>query len=140
MPRSPLLAAGQQASEERFVERVRLLCVHPRQRGATDERSHAQVIELVGLGGAGCRRCRAGSAGRPVVQAEGDELRPAAHHAESLALLVLSSLGVEFMSGKQVEKLPETVVLWATAWISYFLNDLEQSHSIRHGRFQAALI
>ena len=40
-------------------------------------------------------------------QAEGDELRPAAHHAESLALLVLSSLGVEFMSGKQVEKLPE---------------------------------
>ena len=39
-------------------------------------------------------------------QAEGDELRPAAHHAESLALLVLLSLGVEFMSGKQVEKLP----------------------------------
>ena len=30
MPRSPLLAAGQQATEERFVERVRLLCVHGR--------------------------------------------------------------------------------------------------------------
>ena len=47
--RSPLLAAGQQASEERFVERVRLFSVHARQRGATDEGLHAEVIELVRL-------------------------------------------------------------------------------------------
>lgn len=42
-----------------------------------------------------------------LVKAEGDELRPTAHHAKSLALLVLSNLGVEFMSGKQIEKLTE---------------------------------
>ena len=106
MPRSPLLATGQQASEERFVEGVRLLCVHPRQRGTTDERSHAQVIELVGLGAQVADDVAQALQAAQLSQAEGDELRPAAHHAESLALLVLSSLGVEFMSGKQVEKLP----------------------------------
>ena len=59
-------------------------------------------------------------------QAEGDELRPAAHHAESLALLVLSSLGVEFMSGKQVGQLPEDCGIMGH-------DLLPQSHSIRHG-------
>ena len=44
-------------------------------------------------------------------EAEGDELRPAAHHAESLAFLVLPGLGVEFMLGKQVQKLPEDCVM-----------------------------
>ena len=37
MPRGPLLTTSQQASEERFVERTRLLGVHPRQRRAADE-------------------------------------------------------------------------------------------------------
>ena len=46
-----------------------------------------------------------------MAETEGDELLPAAHHAESLALLVLPSLGVEFMSGKQIEKLPEDCVM-----------------------------
>ena len=53
------------------------------------------------------RLCRAGE----LSEAEGDELRPAAHHAESLPLLVLPGLGVEFMSGKQIEKLPEDCVM-----------------------------
>ena len=44
-------------------------------------------------------------------QAEGDELRPAAHHAESLALLVLSGLGVEFMSGSKSRSCRKTVVM-----------------------------
>ena len=49
------------------------------------------------------RLCRPPSCPRP----RATNCAQAAHHAESLALLVLSSLGVEFMSGKQVEKLPE---------------------------------
>ena len=47
-----------------------------------------------------------------------DELRPAAHHAESLALLVPPGLGVEFMSGKQVEKLSEDCGMMRMVWIS----------------------
>ena len=53
------------------------------------------------------RLCRPPSWPRP----RGDELRPAAHDAESLALLVLPGLGVEFMSRKQIEKLPEDCVM-----------------------------
>ena len=35
--------------------------------------------------------------------------------------------------GSKSRSCRKTVVLWATAWISCLLNDLEQSHSIRHG-------
>ena len=111
MPRGPLLTTSQQASEERFVEGVRLLGVHPRQRRAADEGPHAEVIELVGLGAQVADDVAQALQTGQLPQAEGDELRPAAHHAESLALLVLSGLGVEFMSGKQVEKLPEDCVM-----------------------------
>ena len=140
MPRSPLLAAGQQASEERFVERVRLLCVHPRQRGTTDERSHTQVIELVGLGAQVADDVAQALQAAQLSQAEGDELRPAAHHAESLALLVLSSLGVEFMSGKQVEKLPEDcgIVGHGLDLLSFERFGAKSFYQTR--RFQAALI
>ena len=65
------------------------------------------MIELVRLGAQVADDVAQALQAAQLSQAEGDELRPAAHHAESLALLVLSSLGVEFMSGKQVEKLPE---------------------------------
>ena len=65
------------------------------------------MIELVGLGAQVADGVAQALQAAQLPQAEGDELRPAAHHAESLALLVLSSLGVEFVSGKQVEKLSE---------------------------------
>ena len=38
--------------------------------------------------------------------------------------------------GSKSRSCRKTVVLWATAWISCLLNDLEQSHSIRHGGFK----
>ena len=44
-----------------------------------------------------------------------------------MALLVLSSLGVEFMSGKQVEKLPRRLWYYGQAWISCLLNDLDRT-------------
>ena len=111
MPRGALLTTSQQASEERFVERTRLLRVHPRQRRAADEGPHAEVIELVRLGAQVVDDVPQALQAGELAETEGDELRPAAHHAESLALLVLPSLGVEFMSGKQVEKLPEDCVM-----------------------------
>ena len=49
------------------------------------------------------RLCTAGQLAQP----ERDELRPAAHNSQALAALMLARLGVEFMSRKQREKLPE---------------------------------
>ena len=72
---------------------------------------HAAVIELVGLGAQIADDVAQALQAGQLAEAEGDELRPAAHHAESLTLLVQSGLGVEFMSGKQVEKLPEDCVM-----------------------------
>ena len=65
------------------------------------------MIELVGLGAQVADDIAQALQAGQLSQAEGDELRPAAHHAESLVLLVPPGLGVEFMSGKQVEKLSE---------------------------------
>ena len=97
---------------------------------ASDER-HAEVIELVGLGAQVADDVAQALQTGQLPQAEGDELRPAAHHAESLALLVLSGLRVEFMSGKQVEKLPEDCAMMGHGLDLLSLNDLQQSHSIR---------
>ena len=105
MPRGPLPTTRQQAGEECFVERVWLLGVDPRQRRAADEGLHAEVIELVGLGAQVADDVAQALQATELAETEGDELRPAAHDAESLALLVLPGLGVEFMSGKQIEKL-----------------------------------
>ena len=49
MPRCQSLTASEQAPKECFVEAVRLLRVHARQRGATDEPSDAQVVQLAVL-------------------------------------------------------------------------------------------
>ena len=46
-----------------------------------------------------------------LAQAEGDELRPAAHDAQALPALMVARLGVEFMSRKQRQKLPEDCVM-----------------------------
>ena len=73
--------------------------------------TYGVLIELVGLGAQVADDVAQALQTGQLPQAEGDELRPAAHHAESLALLVLSALGVEFMSGKQVEKLPDDCVI-----------------------------
>ena len=40
-------------------------------------------------------------------EAERDELRPADHDSQSLTVLVVPSLGIEFMSRKQPEQLRE---------------------------------
>ena len=111
VPWGPLPTTCQQSREERFVERVRLLGVDPRQRRTADEGLHPEVIELVGLGAQVGDDVAQALQATELTETEGDELRPAAHDAESLALLVLPSLGVEFMSGKQIEKLAEDCVM-----------------------------
>ena len=112
---------------KRFVERIRLLCVHPRQRGTTDERSHAQVIELVGLGAQVAdesrRLCRPPSCPRP----------RATNCAQRLTRRSLwpswccRASASNSCRGSKSRSCRKTVVLWATAWISCLLNDLEQS-------------
>ena len=141
MPRSPLLTTSQEALEERFIERVRLLGVDPRQRRAADEDLYAEVIELVGLGAQAAddvaqARCRPASWPRT----EGDELRPAAHDAESLALLVLPGLGVEFMSGKQIEKLAEDCAMMGHGLDLLSFERFVDNSFYQTERFQAALI
>ena len=111
MPWGPLPTTRQQAGEERFVERVRLLGVDPRQRRTADEGLHPEVIELVGLGAQVPDDVAQALQATELAETEGDELRPAAHDAEPVALLMLPGLGVEFMSGKQIEKLSEDRVM-----------------------------
>ena len=68
------------------------------------------MIELVGLGAQAADDVAQALQAGQLSQAEGDELRPAAHHAEFLALLVPPGLGVKFMSGKQSRSCRKTVV------------------------------
>ena len=95
--RRPLLATTQQTAEQRFVEGVGLLGVHPRERRAAD-RWHAQVIELGGLSAQIAHDVAQALPAGQLAQAEGDELRPAAHDAQALPALMVARLGVEFMS------------------------------------------
>ena len=108
--RRPLLATTQQTAEQRFVEGVGLLGVHPRERRAAD-RWHAQVIELGGLSAQIAHDVAQALPAGQLAQAEGDELRPAAHDAQALPALMVARLGVEFMSRKQRQKLPEDCVM-----------------------------
>ena len=55
---------------------------------------HAEVIELVGLGAQVPDNVAQALQTTELAEPEGDKLRPAAHDAESLALLVLPGLGV----------------------------------------------
>ena len=73
-------------------------------------------------------------------QAEGDELRPAAHHAKPLALLVPPGLGVEFMSGKQVEKLSEDCGIMGHGLDLLPFERFAAKSFYERRRFQAALI
>ena len=74
-----------------------------------------------------------------LAKTEGDELRPAAHDAESLALLVLPGLGVEFMSGKQIEKLAEDCVMMGHGLDLLFFERLGAKSFYQRQRVQAAL-
>ena len=107
--RRPLLATTQQTAEQRFVERVGLLGVDPRERRAAD-RPNAQVIELGGLRAQIAHDVAQALPAGQLAQPEGDELRPAAHDAQTLPALMAARLGVEFMSRKQRQKLPEDCV------------------------------
>ena len=111
VPRRALLTAAQQASEQRLVESVRLLGIDARQRGATDRRPYAQVIELAPLGAQVAHDVTQALSARQLRQAKGHELRPAAHDAQPLTSLVLAGLGFEFMSRKEPEKLHEDCVM-----------------------------
>ena len=111
VPRRALLTAAQQASEQRLVEGVRLLGIDARQRGATDRRPYAQVIELAPLGAQVAHDVTQALSARQLRQAKGHELRPAAHDAQPLTSLVLAGLGFEFMSRKEPEKLHEDCVM-----------------------------
>ena len=110
MRRRAFLAATQQASEQRFIEGVRLLGVDPRQRRAAD-RAHAEVIELAPLGAQVAHDVPQTLSARQLRHAKGHELRPTGHDAQPLTALVLASLGLEFMSRQEPEKLPKDCVM-----------------------------
>ena len=98
------------------------------------------MIELVGLGAQAADDIAQALQAGQLSQAEGDELRPAAHHAESLALLVPPGLGVEFLSGKQVEKLSEDCGIMAHGLELLSFERFAAKSFYQTRRFQAALI
>ena len=106
MPRCEALAAGQQLVEQRLVERIGLILVHPGKRCAGNLTA-TQVVELGGL-----RRqvtdnvAKTGTTGE-LGQAQGHELRPPGHFAQLLALVMLICEGLEFMSRNQFQQLGE---------------------------------
>ena len=104
VPRRALLTAAQQASEQRLVESVRLLGIDARQRGATDRRPYAQVIELAPLGAQVAHDVTQALSARQLRQAKGHELRPAAHDAQPLTSSVTGSWRENPRNGVQVRR------------------------------------
>ena len=99
-----------------------------------------RVIELVGLGAQAADDVAQALQAGELAETEGDELRPAAHDAESLALLVLPGLGVEFMSGKQIEKLAEDCAMMGHGLDLLSFERFVDNSFYQTERFQAALI
>jgi len=94
---SQSLAASQQFMEQGLIERVGLLFVDPGQRGAC-HLGAAEVIELGDLGREVAGDvAQAGPAGQ-LPKAQGNELGPARHLAQFLALVMPVGEGLEFMS------------------------------------------
>ena len=69
------------------------------------------MIELAPLGAEVAHDVPQALSARQLRHPKGHELRPAAHDAQPLTALVLASLGVEFMSRKELEELREDCVM-----------------------------
>lgn len=106
VPRRQCLTARQQFVKQRFVQRMRLLLVEPRQ-GTARDRAGAQMVKLGRLRReAGDDVAQAAAPGQ-LRQAQRHELRPARAPAQLLALVVAVRQGLEFMSRHQFQQLGE---------------------------------
>ena len=130
------MTASQQAPEQRFVEGVRLLRVHARQRGPTDE-SDAQVVELAGLRAEVADDVAQALPAGQLPESQGDELRPTGDDAQALAVLMVSGFSLEFVSRKQFEELPEDCAMMGRGLdLRRLERFVDTSHSTKHRGFK----
>lgn len=95
-----LLAAGKQLVKQGFIKCIGLAFIDTGKRGA-GHHGTTQVIQFGRLGGEIRDDVTQAGATGQLGHGECDELRPARHFTQLLALMVLINEGLEFMSRKK---------------------------------------
>ncbi len=134
MPRRRRLTTAQKATEQRLVQFVRLLSVHPRQR-RSGYPANAEMVQLVSLRIQVRHDVSQTAPPGKLRRRHRYELAPAAHRAQLASPVMPPGLPLELMSRHQLEELAKygTIVRHGSGSPCRHWRCLKTNHTTRHG-------